>query len=98
MPAVTIHGPPIATATPATEERRAAQAERLWAVVGGCRRLSAVVGGCRRLSARCHPDVHHRTHWGPSTRRSSRGNSDKSNLPIKSKRKPALQIINQIKQ
>jgi hypothetical protein len=74
--------------------RRAVGAE--WGEQGGCGRLWAVVGGCGRLWAGCHPDVHHRTHWCPSTRRSFRGNSDKSNLPIKSKRKLALQINHQI--
>lgn len=56
------------------------------------------MGRAGRFWACCHPDVHHRTHWCPSTRCSSRGNSDKPNLPIKSKRKPALQITHQINQ
>lgn len=39
MPAVTIHAPPIATATPTTEERRACGAcGAEWGVQGGCGR------------------------------------------------------------
>jgi hypothetical protein len=54
-------------------------------------------GGCGAEWARCHPEIHHGTGWSPYTRRSFRGNSDEPNLPIKSKRKPALQITHQIK-
>ena len=51
MPAVTIHGPRIATATPATEERRAARAGRS----GACRAVvGRLWGGCGRAVIRTY--------------------------------------------
>ena len=45
---------------------------------------------CGEKWAFCGSEVCHGTRWSPSTRRSSRGNSDKPNLPIKSKKTGAL--------
>ena len=83
MPAVTVHGPAIATATPATECRQHR----------AC--LSARAG---RRWARCGLELHHGTHWPWSTRHGSTGNSGEPNLLIKSKRKPVLKITHQIKE
>ena len=50
----------------------------------------AGVGGGGRGWECCHPQVHHGTRWSMSTTRGHPENRWKPNLPIKSKRQPAL--------